>query len=107
MVFQPSYRDLCWNRAADDGQQLGLDVQTLRVVDPPHSPDLGQKMLGHLHGLWHMKLSKGFTPNLVSSLALTAEEPVEAPRSNDHDQILGHIGTNAGGVGASSCHIWS
>ena len=49
-------------------------VQTLYAVEPPLSFDFWRKTLGHLCGLRCMKLKGGSIPDLVSLLALPADE---------------------------------
>ena len=67
-------------------------VQTLHVVNPSFaiSYDFWRKTLGHLDGLWYMKLSYGCMPDLASLLTLPADS-VGEDATSDHDLTPSHI----------------
>ena len=69
-------------------------IQTLHVIHPPFSPNFWRKLLDHLPGLRYMKLSNSrIMPDLVSLLALPADEPLVTPErhgTSDHDRTRNH-----------------
>ena len=71
------------------------DVQTLRVFEPPQSPDFWRKMLGRLHGLRCLGLIDGHMPDLAPLLALAADNALETLRgytvTDDRHATAGHI----------------